>query len=338
VTTIHNVDPVRVGEEIFYNIFHHVFHNEEARRYFGFSQINFFNSADGLPGWNLWFLENTRVYQLALIQAREISDDPESVHKTFFHKPVIEGRFAVRYFPGTDDPELDDYSCAETLLRLGPLFDHTGTPNLKGQDRMDDSCFVAGYLDFKTDTERNFLEIECIAPNRWKDVRVDGLYLKTLENIQYTAVEPGGIDRNVPGWDRAFFLFDKLVSGCCHAFKTLPCAAILAQKKWTRFDIDKNNCCIETMDPGIELFHLIIGLEINACCNGTCCQNSMNTDAYIQDVSDRLSEEDLFISRVCKGPENIIKTKMNPEWWSIKQKKFSSDTESEMQHCCYHDH
>lgn len=341
--TAHNIDPVRVGEEIFYNIFHHIFHDEGARKYFEFSQINFFNSAEGLPGWNLWFLENTRVYQLALVQAREISDDVDPAHKASFHKPAIEGRFAVRYFPGADDPELDNYSCAEALLRFGPLFDHTGTPNLTGQDSMDDNYFVVGYLDFRTDTERNFLEIECIAPNRWKDVRVDGLYLKTLENMEYKAVEPGGIDRNLPGWDLAFFLFDKLISGCCYAYKTTPFAVIFAEKKWTRFDIDKDNCCIKKMDPDIDLFQLIIGLEINACrngtCrNGTCCQNSMTRDAYIEAVSDRLSAKELLVSGVCKGPENIVKTKMNPEWWSVKEKIFSRDAESEMQHCCYHDH
>ncbi len=322
-----NIDPVRFGEEVFYNIFQHIFNDEGARKYFEFSQINFFNSTEGLPGWNLWFRENTMAYQLVLIEAHEIFDN-----EGLSNELSIKGRFAIRYFPDSNAPELDKYSCTETLLRLGPLFDNTGTPTLTGQDCIDDSCFVVGYLDFRTNNDRDFLALECIAPNRWKDVRVDGIYLKTLENGKYEAVKPNGIDRDVPGWDSAFFLFDKLISGCFYTYKTMPCAVILAEKKWIRFDIDKNNSCIETMDPDIDLFHLVTGIEIN-----TDCRRSINPNAYIQGVCTLLSSQG-FLFELYKHPENRPNAKINPEWWSAKDMKFSIDADFEMHHCCYHDH
>ena len=338
MATIHTIDPVRIGEEIFYDLFHRIFNDEGARRHFEFSQINFFNSTEGLPGWNLWFRQNTRAYQLALVQAREITDDDGPVHTGFPHEQAVEGRFAIRYFPGVDDPALDNYSCAETLLRIGPLFDDTGTPSLAGQDRMDESFFVVGHLDFRTTTERNFLELECIAPNRWKDVRVDGLYLKTPEDGEYEAVEPGGIDRNVPGWELAFFLFDKLISTYCYIVKTAPYAAIFGEKKWIRFDIDGNNSCLEVMDPDIDLFHLVIGFKKKDCCNETGHQMAMSPDACIKAAGNRLTSEGFALSNACKGPEKNLKTKTNPGWWSVKKMAFSKNTETEMHHCCYHDH
>ncbi len=127
----HNIDSVRIGEEIFYNVFHRIFHNEKARQYFKFSQINFFNSTESLPGWNLWFQENMKAYQLALIQAGIVSDDQRRNGAFSAAEPIIEGRFAVRCFPDETAPELEDFSCTETLLRLGPHFDHTGTPTLQ---------------------------------------------------------------------------------------------------------------------------------------------------------------------------------------------------------------
>ena len=332
------IDPARIGEEIFYSIFHHIFNDEGARKHFEFSQINFFNNTDGLPGWNLWFRENTRAYQLALVQAREIPDHHRSNHTSYLDAPAVEGRFVVRYFPGEDDPELDNFSCAETLLRMGPLFDHTGTPSLTGQGRIDISCFVVGYIDFRVGTGRNFVELECIAPNRWKDVRVDGLYLKTPENRELEAVAPGGIDRDVPGWKLAFFLFDKLISGYCYCFNATPCAAVFAEKKWVRFDLNRENSCKKIMDPDIDLFNLVTGLEIHNRRNGNNRRIPMNPDAYIHSVSERLSAEGFQLPKVWKEPDNQLKTEVNPLWWSVSKMKFAIDTEDEMHHCCYHDH
>ncbi len=182
------------------------------------------------------------------------------------------------------------------------------------------------------------MELECIAPNRWKDVRVDGLYLKTPQNGEYEAVAPGEIDRNIPGWDLAFFIFDKLISGCCYAFQTAPNAAILAHKKWVRFNIDKANICTEAMDPDVDLFHLVVGLELNTDDNGTWWKNSTDQEAYIKTVSSLLFDENFVLSAVCKKPESVPESKINPEWWSLKNKVFCDDSESEMHHCCYHDH
>lgn len=338
MTIRHRIDPVRIGEEIFYSIFHHIFNDEGARKHFEFSQINFFNSTDGLPGWNLWFRENTRAYQLVLVQAGEIPDHNRSNHTDPPDAPAVEGRFVVRYFPGEDDPELDNFSCAETLLRMGPLFDHTGTPSLTGQGRIDDNSFVVGYIDFRAGTGRNFVELECIAPNRWKDVRVDGLYLKTPENRDFEAVAPGGIDRDVPGWDLAFFLFDKLIVGCCYAFKTVPYAVVTGRKAWTRFDIDRDNSLLETSDPDVNLFHMVTGLEIDPCGQESGYRGSVDRNAYIQAVCHRLSDKGFFLSEVCGQPDKSPGSMVRAEWWTAKELCFSKDADAEMHHCCYHDH
>ena len=91
------------------------------------------------------------------------------------------------------------------------------------------------------------------------------------------------------------------------------------------------------MDPDIRLYHLVTGLEINTR-DEIRCKNSADQDAYIQTVSDRLADEGFLLSRVCKGPDNILKTKMNPKWWSVKQKIFSQNDETGLQCSCYHDH
>ena len=100
-----------------------------------------------------------KAYQLALIQAGIVSDDQRRNGAFSAAEPIIEGRFAVRCFPDETAPELEDFSCTETLLRFGPHFDHTGTPTLTAQQRLNKSCFVVGYLDFRTNVKRTFLDI-----------------------------------------------------------------------------------------------------------------------------------------------------------------------------------
>jgi hypothetical protein len=338
MTVKESIDPVRIGEEIFYAIFHEIFNNEGARKHFKFSRINFFNSREGLPGWNLWFHGKKGAYQLALIQAGELQNHPSPPGRHALFKPTIGGCFAVRYFPDPTQPEMDHYSTFETLVRLGPLFDRTGTPTLEGQENINDNFFVVGHLDFRTNRNRDFLEMECIAPSRWKEIQTDGIYLKTTEGKNYTAVVPGEVDRNLPGWDLAFHLFDSLITGCCHTFKTAPCAAVLAQKKWFRSEIDTHGACTKVQDSEIDLFHLVVGLKLQENDNGCPPPCSKDLESYRQTVVTRLKSEGLMILGVHETSGNATRAKINPEWWRIKTLNFSNTIDSEMLHCCYHDH
>lgn len=327
------IDPVRVGEEIFYKIFHHIFHDEGARHYFNFSNISFFTTSEGYPGWNLWFEGTSGAYQLILLNAQEVFDDDRLSALEISVNVAVEGRFLVRYFPSENDPGLDDYSCSEVLLRLGPLFDCTGTPTLAGQERINGNFFVVGFLDFRTDIQRTFLELECIAPNRWKDIRVDGLYLKTAEGEEYEAVTPGDVDRNLVGWDSAFILFDKVISACCYAYKCSPLAAIIAEKSWVRFNIDRDNVGIEISDSDIGIYHLISVFKINGK-----DFKPPKKDNYFQIISDQMTADGFQLLNVSKQTDLSLNNKINPDWWEVKQMKFSEIIESEHQYCCYHDH
>lgn len=316
-----NIDPVRIGEEILYNIYHQVFHNENIRTYLGFSQINFFCNDQGYPGWNLWFEKDAKTYQLTLAQAQVTQFSSTEVN----HPSIIEGRLLIRYFPGEEDPVFDDFSCREILMRLGPQFDATGTPTIAGQKIIDDNDFVVGFLDFRTDTERSFLDISCTAPNVWREVRNKGLYLKNSEGKEYEAVNPGGTDRNIPGWELAFFLFDKIVSGFCRTCKTVPEVVTLAEKAWDRFDIDGDNNRVNTPDSDIRLFCLSLGFDTDS--------PHRIAETSVQSTEGRLKAQGFQFLLAKDHPEKI-----NPEWWTIKDMNFSEITGSETPHCCYHDH
>lgn len=92
------------------------------------------------------------------------------------------------------------------------------------------------------------------------------------------------------------------------------------------------------MDPDIDLFHLVVGLELNTSDNDVLRHNSADQEAYIKTVSNLLFAENFVLSAVCKKPGSVPESKINPGWWSLKDKVFCDDSESEVHHCCYHDH
>ena len=326
----HHIDPVRVLEEVFYTVLHRLFHSEGARTHFGFAQINFFTDGDGLPGWNLWFDGCDGAYQLILVESGTCGsgDDGESGEVT--------GRWAIRYFPAEDEAVLETFSTVEALARLGPLFDHTGTPANGGQARLDADLFVVGHLDVRVALDRHFIEIAAISQRRWCEIRTDGLRLATEGAEPMELVAPGAIDRNVPGWELSAFFQDKLVCGLCHAYGTAPAFTLTAQRAGTRLEIDANGQKrrISDSDSGNEENLLLVALPLAVDAWGACCLAVRKKRV----VHRRLRRERWMVAPADPGPHDFSLVNVNPHWWHIKEQSFDA-CHGEHEHlCCYADH
>jgi len=328
-------DPVGIVEGTFNRIFYSLFHNEGARDYFGFSKISFFCNEEGLPGWYLWFKEKKGAYQLELINSEILPQGNKKNGNFFPFKPAVRGRFAVRYFPSEEEEIFESYSYFERLIRLGPLFDRTGTPTFEGKTKIHESYFVLGYIDIQVNLSQNFLELECFAPERWEDFRLSGLYLKTPDQDDYEAVAPGRKDRNVPGWTPVLFLFDKILSVFCYTCRVGPLAVFLSSEKGYSFYIDGENQVEKRINYDLNQFRLVCGLHLE---KEGCSpfKEDRNLNLYIQRVCDRLNHEENYIKRIWKRPENIAHPQINPCWWKAKEMEFQEEA-SEIS-CCYHDH
>jgi hypothetical protein len=309
VNVSNQIDPVRIGEELIYRVFHDVFHNEGARQEFGFSQINSFSDEEGMPGWNLWFSQDDGAHQILLTEA-DVLDHVETSRSGL----QVMGRFAIRYFPDKNDFLLADYSAEEIRLRRGPHFDHTGTPTVGGRQAMGEHLFLAGFLDYRTDISRQYLELSCTAPTRWKEV---------------CHKSPELFRRNAPGWRPAMRLFDKLVTGFCHVYETMPEKVVLADKKWLRFDIEGDNEPEPRPDPEVDLLRMVVGLKLRT---DTC---PLVDGLAFSDLRQRLERD---------GFEHIQSIKPNSghecdNWWEVKDRVFCHCHAHGPELCrCYMDH
>lgn len=326
-------DPAGVIESIFYRMFHPLFHSAGARRHLSFSQINFYSNAHGFPGWHLWFDGKPGAYQLELVEEEFIEHKTENAE---IRLPV-RGRFVVRYFPDEEEHVFNTFSCYEQMLRISSLFDNTGTPTPQGREQLHPSYFTIGYVDVRTNQDRDILELECFAPQRWRDIRVDGLLLKNDEENEYEAVHPGDIDRNVPGWELCFFLFDKLFSGFCHVYKQPPVFVALAKTNGKVFMIDAHNNVEEKETRDFSQVYLVASMKLIHGTEGKPADkvDKVDTERSSCQVRDLLESYGSYEIRIYETPDPDCGQWINPQWWDMGGLHFHGEEE---EHCCYHDH
>lgn len=330
-----NIDPVLIIESAFSSLFYRLFHDEGARKYFGFSQISAFGNEEDMPVWYLWVEGTNGCFELELIEGSLLYTKDQQRDVCTSKAPVIRGRFAIRYYPSENEDNFETYSYFEKLIRLGPLFDHTGTPTLKGRDQIHESYFIVGHIDVRTNVDRDFLELQCFAPERWEDFRVDGLYLKTPNQDDYEALTPGEQDRSVLGWKLSSFLFDKIISGFCYMFKVSPLAVFLSREKGFSFYIDEENRVTKRKNPDLKQFRLICGLGLEKE-DSNPYREDKHLALYVQNVCNRLNQEKSDIMGIWKRDEDIIGLWINPDWWKAKEMEFVEDNNL---HCtCYENH
>ncbi|MBS3809925.1 MAG: hypothetical protein KGY38_07225, partial [Desulfobacterales bacterium] len=94
-----HIDPVAVFESSFHSMFLEIFNNESVSEYFGFWRISPFHSADGMPGWYLWFQEKPGVYGLFVEDAVCLYGDEKSDNPPSF----VAGRIRIMYYPDVEE-------------------------------------------------------------------------------------------------------------------------------------------------------------------------------------------------------------------------------------------
>ena len=125
------IDPAGTIEAIFFQMFYRLFNNEGARRHLGFTHINFYMNQEGMPGWHLWLDGRPGAYQIELsAQSCDIDEGLEDCSL-----PVL-GQFIVRYFPDEAENTFNTFSFFEQMLRVGEMFDQTGTPTVQARQTL----------------------------------------------------------------------------------------------------------------------------------------------------------------------------------------------------------
>lgn len=321
-----NIDPVWVLEKAFHDMFRSVFQHQGVRLHFGFSQVSFFHNKEGLPAWYFWFGEKKGAYKIALTNASLISPRNDDHSTSSASHPSIQGSLAIHYYPSEEEDIFDSYSCFEKLIRLSPLFDHTGTPFFQREPEIPVSHFVVGRIDVRTTPCQHFLELECVAPERWLDFRVDGLCLKAPDQKDHQVLAPGEKDRDVPGWALSWFLFNKITSGFCYHYRASPSEVLLFREEGFRFYIDQDNRMRRTEDCSFSEFRLLARLAVSE--DRRDMEHAGHRHMHTCEMPN-LKKTDLV--GMWQHPEAGMPPWVNAEWWNAKEVTFREEAVS---HCC----
>ncbi|MBU2647896.1 hypothetical protein KKI24_24530 [bacterium] len=317
MSEISYVDPVLEVETLLNELFQTVFLNDSARHRFGFSKISQVNASNGRPQWYLWFSEKKGAYSLTIQEDPFGSGDGRlpgwSIEAETNPGPYV----LIRYFPDMEEGVFDALSCYEQIARLGSLFDSTGTPTFEGGRALHENLFVVGRLDVVIHSSKSEVDFYCAAPDRWRDYRIDGLTFMDGDGESRQVLSPGDLDRDLPGWDLSFFIYDKIVSAFCLLTGQAPRFAGRATMPSCHYDIDRQQKVDVISDTDIT--DTLFGVSFF---DGA--DSPTLSDRY-RSFKGVLLAQHRGLVEIWQAPDAVPDSMGDFAWWAIKNQHFHAD-------------
>lgn len=319
-----HVDPILNVYSILDGLFRSVVPNEAARKFFGIKAIS--EKLSGPPGYYLWFGEKPGAYLLELIDGTVEDVSHNTRHDAITQGASSRGRLRIKYFPAVDDSSdvFEDFSFYEQLVRMSDLFDGTGTPTFEGSEKIDDTYFVVGNLDMRVTAERELIEITLNAPDRWKTFHPTGLSVSPNREGSVEVIAPGGKDRDVQAWALSWFLFDKLISGFCYAYKTFPQYIAVWKKTGAAYYIDRDNKVVARPHENVKDIYLSGCFLIQTCDGSVPDEGCSNTHSDTVSVTLVNPQDGELVCLQDEAPKDKVDW-INPEWWDARTLDISMD-------------
>ena len=166
------------------------------------------------PAWYVWVSSGPGVYHIGLT---DFYTNRIGKHH------LLTGIFSIKCYPFVNNPIFRTFSTEERLLIQSDCFDHTNTPVFEKRHQIPESLFNVAYVAFSVDTEETLALFTLEGPDALRiSYHAPKVQPYTLPD-QTKTFNPGDIDRNVPGWDIGFSLFDRLISLYSFCNKQTPC-------------------------------------------------------------------------------------------------------------------
>jgi hypothetical protein len=172
------------------------------------------------PEWYFWLAGASAVYHLSLESAERENGD---------HGAADFGLFSVRCYPYPTDPLFRRLSAEEQALINSDCFDGTNTPEFEMLSRIPRTLFHAATIELAVAEDDNWalFTLESLDVIRSRSL-VDASAQADKPN-EIVSLADGRIERDLPGWDLAYPLFDRLVSLYAYHSKRKPVRAALTK-------------------------------------------------------------------------------------------------------------
>jgi hypothetical protein len=269
------------------------------------------------PAWYFWVSDAPGVHALQLEGISALESDRQD---------WVSGIFAVKCYPFPHKTVFQSFSFQERSLVLSDSFDHTHTPRFSHREQIPDTLFNVAAVELNVDRD-----------DKWALFTLEGLDLMHIsydsDVIQsYPALQKekryksGETDRNVPGWDLGYPLFDRLL--CLYSFysKKTPLRLRLIRSPGFAYVID-NDHAAHVNAPEINLFSLSVlfgGKEADDHkAANLIYRQGIGDDQEV--VYDRVFHRNHF-HREPDPPPHV--PQLNEQWWSLAHSDYKSTLSS----------
>ncbi|MEE4263599.1 MAG: hypothetical protein V2I56_12985 [Desulfobacteraceae bacterium] len=200
------------------------------------------------PAWYFWISDTPGVHALQLegITAPE-SDRPD----------WVSGLFAVKCYPFPRETVFQSFSFQERSLIQSDWFDHTHTPRFSHREQIPDTLFNVAAVELNVDRDDS-LALFTLEGLDLMQISYDNDGIQSYPVLQKEKrFKRGEADRNVPGWDLGYPLFDRLL--CLYSFysKKTPRRLWLTRSPGFSYVFD-NDQAVRVQTPEINLFSLSV--------------------------------------------------------------------------------
>lgn len=256
----------------------------------------------GSPGWFLWRDDEPGAFLLELMGAEYREDRPH-------------GFFALKYYPALEnDPSFDGLSVYEQNLRLGDFFDAVGVPAFDKEPLIPAEAFVVGTIELEFNKRTGLFIMECSAQDFWRLRLLGPLTVEGQGGKTVTLVEAGGLDRNLPGWEKAWKIYDTLITATGLYFGNAPLGVTLAGQPGLLYEQDGESL-LSTRDPG-NILHSSACFFVPEEVTEMMLQTS-DYDPYslLDDWLTVRGLDDGDLTWLLVQPPTELFPHVNPEWW-----------------------
>lgn len=269
------------------------------------------------PAWYFWVSDTQGVYALQL----EGITAPESDRQNW-----VSGIFAVKCYPFPHETVFESFSFQERSLILSDSFDHTHTPRFSHREQIPDTLFNVAAVELSVDRDDS-LALFTLEGLDLMHISYDSDVIQSYPVLQKEKrFKRGETDRNVPGWDLSYPLFDRLL--CLYSFysKKTPLRLWLTRSPGFAYVFD-NDRADRVPAPEINLFSLsVLFGDTEAKDNkeaNLICRQDIGDDQEV--VHDRSFHCDHFHREPDQSPHV---PPLNEQWWSLAHSNFKSTLSS----------
>ena len=271
---------------------------------------------DGPPAWYFWVGSAPGVHELRLEDTFARNSGGQELYSSLF---------AVKFYPSPHSPVFHDFSSEEQTFLQSPFFDDTNTPKFECYDKIPDLLFKVATLEFTIDTQSNqtLFKLESLDRIRTrfnKETTVEWRPLKQKKRFR-----KGEIDRDVPGWDLGYYLYDRILGLYAYYSRTKPSRVIMTRETGFEFVYDRRDGLLPhtTNDAKLEALTVIFSGEANS--------SGLPGDDFIPEQTKDINKE-VILDRCfpCGHPRELNSKSLsrlpllNERWWSLAEADYKS--------------